>query len=158
MNIALTRVDSRLLHGQVLLSWVPATGANLIVVANDALAKDTWRVMFMKSSVTNEIRLQVSRVDELPAVLEAHRQEPGNGIVLFENVKDAWLAYEAGVAFAQLNLGNVHAHDGSRQVSPTVFLNDEDVGVLRKLQEKGVAIEIRAVSRDKSVPASSFLR
>ena len=34
-NIVLTRIDNRLVHGQVATQWCGAIGANLILVAND---------------------------------------------------------------------------------------------------------------------------
>ena len=37
-NIVLTRIDNRLVHGQVATQWCGAIGANLILVANDEVA------------------------------------------------------------------------------------------------------------------------
>jgi PTS system mannose-specific IIB component len=158
MNIALTRVDSRLVHGQIVESWIPATRATMIIVANDAVAREGWRASIMKACVPDDVTVQISRVDELQKLLSAGWLEPQNAILLFATIQDAVSAYEAGVTFTQLNLGNVHEHPGSRQVSETVYLNDDDVGALRKLQQLGVSIEIRKVSREKPIPASSFLR
>ena len=35
-NILLTRIDARLIHGQVATQWCGVLGANLLLVANDA--------------------------------------------------------------------------------------------------------------------------
>jgi len=104
------------------------------------------------------VKVQISRIDALPAMLEAGRRENQNVILLFASIQDALAAYEAGAQFSHLNLGNIHEHPGSREVTPTVFLNDDDVSDLRKLQQRGVEIEIRAVSRDRALPAHRFLR
>ena len=37
-NIVLTRIDNRLIHGQVGVTWVSSVGANLILVADDDTA------------------------------------------------------------------------------------------------------------------------
>ena len=42
-NILLTRIDNRLIHGQVATQWCGAIGANLILVPNDAVAGDKLR-------------------------------------------------------------------------------------------------------------------
>lgn len=39
-NILLTRIDNRLVHGQVGVTWVNHLGANLLVVANDKVSED----------------------------------------------------------------------------------------------------------------------
>ena len=40
-NILLTRIDNRLVHGQVAAQWCGSIGANIILVANDEVEKDT---------------------------------------------------------------------------------------------------------------------
>ena len=42
-NIILTRIDNRLIHGQVATQWCGSIGANLILVANDVVAGDKLR-------------------------------------------------------------------------------------------------------------------
>ena len=42
-DIRLTRIDNRLIHGQVATQWCGVVGANLLLVANDAVAKDELR-------------------------------------------------------------------------------------------------------------------
>ena len=42
-NIVLTRIDNRLVHGQVATQWCGAIGANLILVANDEVAGNKLR-------------------------------------------------------------------------------------------------------------------
>ena len=42
-NIVLTRIDERLIHGQVATQWCGVIGANLILVANDDVASNTLR-------------------------------------------------------------------------------------------------------------------
>ena len=42
-NIVLTRIDKRLIHGQVATQWCGVVGANLLLVANRKVATDTFR-------------------------------------------------------------------------------------------------------------------
>ena len=39
-NILLTRIDNRLVHGQVGVTWTKTIGANLLLVANDEASQD----------------------------------------------------------------------------------------------------------------------
>ncbi|BEB49430.1 hypothetical protein VEE17_05650 [Escherichia coli] len=39
-NILLTRIDNRLVHGQVGVTWTSTIGANLLVVVDDVVAND----------------------------------------------------------------------------------------------------------------------
>lgn len=49
-NILLTRIDNRLVHGQVGVTWTRALGANLILVANDQASKDTLQQKLMATT------------------------------------------------------------------------------------------------------------
>ena len=69
-NIVLTRIDNRLVHGQVATQWCGAIGANLILVANDEVAGNSLRqgLMNMAAPAYSAMRLQ-----ELGVELEIRR-------------------------------------------------------------------------------------
>ena len=48
-NIVLSRIDERLIHGQVGVQWVGFAGANLVLVANDEVAEDPVQQNLMGS-------------------------------------------------------------------------------------------------------------
>lgn len=49
-HILLTRIDNRLVHGQVGVTWTKTLGANLILVANDDASQDILQQKLMKST------------------------------------------------------------------------------------------------------------
>ena len=55
-NLVLTRIDSRLIHGQVMTKWVNQVQANKIIVVSDELANDE----FMRSIYLMSHRLSRS--------------------------------------------------------------------------------------------------
>ena len=46
-NILLTRIDNRLIHGQVATQWNSFVGSNLLLVANDDVASNPQRQALM---------------------------------------------------------------------------------------------------------------
>ena len=46
-NIILTRIDNRLVHGQVGVTWTKTIGANLLLVANDEASQDKLQQQLM---------------------------------------------------------------------------------------------------------------
>lgn len=52
-NILLTRIDNRLVHGQVGVTWTSTIGANLLVVVDDDVAQDEIQQKLM--GITAEI-------------------------------------------------------------------------------------------------------
>ena len=54
-NIVLTRIDERLIHGQVATQWSGVVGANLLLVANDKVATDTFRQGLMDMAAPSKL-------------------------------------------------------------------------------------------------------
>lgn len=71
-NILLTRIDNRLVHGQVGVTWVNHLGANLIVVANDEVAEDEVQQDLMEMVVPEAIGVRFSRLRQLQTLFMMH--------------------------------------------------------------------------------------
>ena len=55
-NILLTRIDNRLIHGQVATQWNSTLGSNLILVANDEVSTNTMRQNLMKMAAPTGVQ------------------------------------------------------------------------------------------------------
>jgi PTS system mannose-specific IIB component len=152
VKIALVRVDSRLIHGQIVEAWVPHTGASVLVVLNDAAAASPRTRSVMAMCVPKSMTVIVARVAEAAAVGARRDLESRTAIVLVATPRDALAVHEAGLVFSRLNIGNLHYAPGKRQVSTCVSLDDDDREAFRALEARGVSIEAQAIPRDRSRP------
>jgi len=146
----LVRIDNRLIHGQIIETWLPYTGATMVVVANDQLADDILQQEIMSLAIPQTIVstfVEVEAVVEVLASLGSDRDR-ADIMVLFSTCADARRAYDRGFAFDVLNIGNVHYSPGKRQISPSVALSTDDEGCLRHLSRKGVTLDFRCVPND----------
>ena len=126
-NIVLTRIDNRLIHGQVATMWSGVLGVNLLLVANDNVAKDELRQSLMNMAAPSYA-------------------SPAQKIfIICENPQDVLRLVEGGVPIKKVNIGNMHMADGKRQVATSVAVDDADVAAFKKLQDLGVELEIRRV-------------
>ena len=62
--IKLTRVDHRLLHGQVVFKWSKVLGIDCILIANDAAAKDELRMAALRMAKPSTCKLVIKSVDD----------------------------------------------------------------------------------------------
>jgi PTS system mannose-specific IIB component len=144
--IALVRVDNRLLHGQILETWVPKLRIGEVVVADDEAAASDLARAAMTLCVPPELPARILRVAEVPWARLA--TSPARVLVLLRDVGALAAAHAGGLLPAlarRVNLGNVHFASGRRPVTPSVFLADADLGVLRGLAAAGFEIEARAI-------------
>lgn len=143
-NIMLTRIDNRLIHGQVATQWNSSIGANLILVANDKVANDKMRQGLMDMAAPNGVATRYFSLEKTINIIEkaADRQKI---FIICETPEDVLTLVEGGVPIDKVNIGNMHMSEGKRQVATSVAVDDADVEAFKKLQEKGVELEIRRV-------------
>ena len=152
MSLVLTRIDNRLVHGQVLESWVPFVQADCILVANDDIASNPLKKMMMEASVPSRVQIQIDRVEHIVALLQSDQYQNSKILLLFGTTTDALRAFHLGLEFNQLNLGNLHAERGKAQLCCTVFLDPSDVEDLEYLDQHGVTISARCIPADSARP------
>lgn len=148
MSIVLSRIDNRLIHGQVLEAWVPQLQADCIVVANDEIAALPLQRTLMQAAVPKNIRVVIGTVAEVVDLFARGEFAEARVLLLFATIADAVSARRGGVDFAELNLGNLHAAEGKQRYSCTVSLGQEDLASLRSLEEQGVRVVARCIPSD----------
>jgi len=158
MNLVLTRIDNRLIHGQVLEAWIPTIKANCIVVANNKIANSAMQKLLMEASVPKGIRVIIVSLDKLGEVLDSEDLTNARILLLFATSGDALMANRQGVQYKKLNLGNMHAGAGKVKCSCTIALDEDDVENLMNLERAGIKISSQCVPSDKEVSWHKMLK
>ncbi|HDQ40271.1 MAG TPA: PTS mannose/fructose/sorbose transporter subunit IIB [Desulfonatronum sp.] len=146
------RIDNRLVHGQIIETWLPYLGSRLILVVNDELAGDALRQEIIQLAVPLGVELQFSRIDGVLFALQAlgKRTAMEDILLLFASCSDANRAHQDGLTFASLNIGNLHYGPGKQQLCPHVALSSEDISCLRYFTRQGVSLDFRCVPNDST--------
>jgi PTS system mannose-specific IIB component len=151
MKFILTRVDNRLVHGQILEGWVPFLKISCIVIANDEVAGDLFRSSVIRMAVSRNIEVRMHSVEEFSKNYTYDDMEGERAIVLFGNIEDAVRAYGSNFKFKILNIGNIHGSDDKMCFNPSISLNENDIENLVSLVDSGVKVEIRCLPTDRPV-------
>lgn len=143
-NILLTRIDNRLIHGQVATQWNSTLGANLILVANDEVAGNTMRQGLMDMAAPSGVATRYFTLQKTIDVI--HKASPKQRIfIVAENPEDVLTLVKGGVPIKKLNIGNMHMSEGKRQVATSVAVDDKDVAAFQELKDLGVELQIQRV-------------
>ena len=148
-NILLTRIDNRLIHGQVATQWSKIVGANLLLVANDEVATDEFRQSLMDMAAPSFAETRYFTIEKTINVI--HRASEAQHIFLIcETPRDVLRLVKGGVPIKKVNIGNMHMANGKRQISKAVCVDDSDVQAFKELKELGVELEIRRVPSESA--------
>lgn len=146
-NIVLTRIDNRLIHGQVATQWSGNIGANLLLVANEDVASNAMRQGLMDMAAPSYAQTRYWSIQK--TIDTIHKASDKQKIFLIcENPQDVLKLVEGGVPIKKVNIGNMHMAAGKRQVAGSVAVDDNDVAAFKRLQELGVELEIRRVPQE----------
>jgi N-acetylgalactosamine PTS system EIIB component len=144
--ITLVRVDNRLLHGQILEAWVPRLAIDQVIVADDEAAASDLAKAAMTLCVPPELPVRILALADVDFAAIARSR--AKVLVLGRDPVGLARARAAGLTPAlapKVNLGNVHFGPGRRQVTPSVFLSDDDLRAVREVVAAGFEVEARAI-------------
>lgn len=154
--IKLLRVDHRLLHGQVAVSWKSALDIDCILVANDKVPSDAFRKSAIKMAKPADTKLVIKTIDDSITAITSGVTDKYKLLVVVESIADAArLCRACGVK--KLNLGGTKATPQTRSLSKAVNVTEEEADIVRALISEGVDVEIQMVPDDAAVKAERVL-
>lgn len=157
IKYVLARIDSRLLHGQVVTSWVPTTHPNRILVVSDSVAHDGLRKKLIIQAAPSQVKVNVIPVSKMIEVSKDPRFGATKALVLFETVQDALRTIEGGADIKELNIGSMAHKEGKVAVNKVLSLDEADVKAFLALKEKGVHFDVRKVPNDTAENMEEYL-
>jgi len=155
VSIELVRIDERLIHGQIAYSWTIAYPVDHIMVIDDFVAKDPTQKMLLGLAVPRGKKYTVLTVEEATQYLKIERSE--RIFIVVKNPQTLLRLLENGIHFSDINVGGMYYKPGKVEISKTVYLNDEDKSIFRKIKDYGVRCEIRTSPNDKSINLFKYI-
>ncbi|WDM23442.1 mannose/fructose/sorbose PTS transporter subunit IIB [Paenibacillus polymyxa] len=151
MEIALVRIDDRLIHGQVATVWVKEAKCNKIIAVSDEVAADTLRKTLLLQVSPPGIKAYVVTINKAIEAYNNPKYSDFKTLFLFTNPTDVLRVVEGGVPIRSVNVGGMCFKEGKTQITGAVSVNQQDVDAFRKLHEKGIELEIRKVASDPKI-------
>lgn len=154
MTLIWTRVDQKLIHGQVSLGWVPYLGINAMVVADAGTATDAWAQKIMMLGLPPEIELtSFAPPDRLVEVLGDEQFQTRRVMVIFKDLEGALAALAGGLCLDLLNLGNqvCRRPDQDIRLGEAFFAGRRELDWLAKFQQGGLEVVIQSVPNGRAI-------
>ena len=148
MKNVFVRIDDRLLHGQVVVSWIPYLRAKEVVIADDEYANDEFMSELIKSSGPEGVIVHVKTIDETAAYLSDDNQN--KILVLLRSIEGIKKLIKK-IKISSINIGGVGAAQGRKRYYNSIHLSDDELNILNDIANDNIYVEIRILPKDKAI-------
>lgn len=138
--IALTRVDFRLIHGQVITRWLKQCDINEIVTVDTELSKDVFMQDVFKMAAPKGVKISVLSSDDAVALQEKGGLEKNRVLMLFKSVKELHETVGKGLKLEEVQIGGLGGGPGRKAVNNAITLDRVDADQLLELENKGITV------------------
>ncbi len=149
MPILLTRIDDRLIHGQVVVGWTQALKANHIVVIDDDIAVNELQKFLFRMATPTDIKLSILTIREAAGIIKKRGFDDGLTILLLRSPENAYKMIKFGGKVSEINIGGMHFGEGKIQIFDAVYVDEKDVEYINLIKNEGVVLEARMVPTDQ---------
>lgn len=155
-GVVLVRIDDRLIHGQVMTSWLNYTGANKIMIVDDAVAGDKFMKSVLKTCVPANVKLATFTVEK--AVARLKKGFAGDKcIILVKYPETLYRLMKEGVIFDEINIGGMGVSGTRTKFFRNISASEEEKQMLRELVTTGSKISVRIIAEDSATDISKML-
>jgi len=155
MSIVSTRIDERLIHGQVAGLWVSSVNTQRIIVADDEAANDPIQKTSLRMAAPQSLRLSVIPVET--AALNVNSGKYGNQriFLLFRNPESLLRYLEAGGKLQNVTVGNMSFKKDTREITKNIYVTPEEEEIFQTIAKSGIKITAQLVPND---PVIDFMK
>ncbi len=157
MGIVLTRLDERLIHGQVVLGWGSQLRPDRYLVVDDELTASDWEQELYRLGA-GDTEVVFATVAEARGRLAEWRESSLRSVLLVRDVGTLGKLGAGGLLRGQpVNLGGLHHGSGRRQVLSYLHLSEDDLAELVSLEGEGAQVWAQDLPDAPKVPLRSFM-
>lgn len=156
-GIAMVRIDDRLIHGQVMTSWLNYTSANKIMIIDDEVAVDNFVKSVLKTCVPANIMLAVFNVEDAVTRLKKGFKPSDKVIILVKFPKTLKRIKDAGVIFPKINIGGMGVMEVRSKFYKNISCSEEEKKIFKELIDAGSNITIQIIAEDSAVDVAKLL-
>ena len=148
-NIVLARVDDRLLHGQVVVSWIPYLKTNEIIIVDDEYAADEFMKTLLVDAAPESILVHVLSVNEAANYLK--KDDDGSRILILSRyIENIAQLIELNVLISKVNIGGLGNSPNRERYLNSIHLSKEEIKIIKEIAQKKITVEIKMLPKDKA--------
>lgn len=157
-NVVLSRVDDRLIHGEVVTAWTPAMRGNRIMIIDDDVVRDEFNVRVVKALAPAGTKVIVYSVEKAAEKLMVPGVDGERIIILTKTPITFNRLIKAGVPIREVNLGGAGIRGERKPFINNVALDPEEVKACEEMLNAGVRVYYQLVPEQGVIEIDNALK
>ena len=153
--IKATRVDYRLLHGQVAVSWTSALGADCLLLVSDTVKNDPLKLEALKLAKPAGVKVVIKNTEEAIEALKSGVTDKYKLFIICEDIAISKKIMEA-TGEKKLNIGNTPYREGTKLYGKSAYLTPEEEELVKEMLSEDMDLFIQMVPTEKSIKCKSL--
>lgn len=155
-NLIFSRIDDRLIHGQVCTAWLKSLPTvKHVLVVDYKTAKDPFMGEMFALLIPEHISIEVRTIEEAIKIMKDGLPKPTMMIVKVpDTIKQL---VDSGIDIDFLNIGGMGMTAGRKKLFQNISASDAERDIFRELIAKGVKIEVQIIPAAKQTDISKLL-
>lgn len=157
-NIVLTRIDDRLIHGQVVAFWMKENPINKILIIDDLLASDNFMSRIYKAAAPSGTEVILLNRAEGQSFLKEENNKDERIFLIVKVPERIEELIDAGIPIKKVVLGGMGANSNRKTFNRNVSASADEIACFKRILEKGTDIVYQMIPSDKPAPIQAFIK
>jgi len=158
MGVVLVRIDDRLIHGQIVESWIKLLKINHVIVVDDFVANDRMQKALFSMAVPDHTKISILTLAQAKEAILDDQFQGDRAMLLFASPQDVLNLMNKGVRIEEVNVGGMHYSPQKKQILKAISVSKEDIQAFQELDRLGVHLEARMVPDDEKTDIMDIIR
>jgi PTS system mannose-specific IIB component len=148
-NIILTRVDDRLIHGQITIGWLNKINVDTIVIVDEELSKNNFLSNMTKKAAPDKYKVEIFNEESF---INYYRNEKDEKLLVLTKRPQTYEKIQnISSIFEEINIGNIGSKDESIKIYKNIYLNPEEKEAIKNLLKKGCIVYAQLLPEDSKI-------
>jgi mannose/fructose/N-acetylgalactosamine-specific phosphotransferase system component IIB len=149
VTVTLVRIDDRLIHGQVVMTWINYTSSNAVYIVDDKVAHDEFMAQVLVSVAPQGIVVKVFDHASAQSSFSEWDASSEKIMILVRSPKTVVQLMDSGADLSVVNLGGLGSAPGKRKLYRNISISKEEEEDLRTLLMQDIEVFIQMLATER---------
>ena len=155
-NLLFVRIDDRLIHGQVMTSWMKIMPAKQIIVVDNKVAKDDFMLFVLQNAAPKGVKVIALTEDDAITKVKEGLKVPT--FILAKTPLSLKPLVGAGLDINEINVGGMGMKQGREKLYKNISASEEERECFKYFDEKGIRVYIQIVATAAAIDVNGLLK